>query len=79
MVLTVQAYGCRQPVKAIVTLESPQLTPVKFSHTFKDDKKVALPNPPGAPVNMTQFLMVELKKNGDKVHFKVLCALLGDV
>lgn len=72
MVLTVQAYGCRQPVKATVTMESSQSTSVKWSHKFKDGEKAALPmKPPEAADDIKIFLKVELKKNGGKVHFKV--------
>lgn len=71
MELTVQAYGCcHQPVKAKVSLDS---SSVKWSHTFKDGEKVALPNarkPPEA-ADEDIFLEVELTKNGGDVHFKV--------
>ena len=72
MVLAVQAYGCgHQPVKAKVSLES---SSVKWSHTFKDGEKTAMPDslkPPDVPADVKIFLEVELKKNGGKVHFKV--------
>lgn len=69
-VLTVQAYGCRQSVKATVNFESSQGV-TKWSHTFEDGEKAALPATP-AP-NLKILLKVELKKNGSKVHFKVQC------
>lgn len=70
--LTVQAYGCHhQPVKAKVSFESSSM---KWSHTFEDGEKAAMPDgmkPPDVPVDMKILLEVELKKNGSKVHFKV--------
>lgn len=72
MVLALQAHGCRQPLTATVTLQLKQ-TPMKWSHTFEDGEKAVLPIPtPAGPPNMKIFLMAELEKNGDKVHFKVL-------
>ena len=72
MNLTVQAYGCHhQPMKAKVGFKS---SSVNWLHTFKDGEKVALPDamkPPDVPADMKIFLEVELKKNADKVHFKV--------
>ena len=72
MDLTVQAYRCRhQPVKAKVSLDS---SSVKWSNTFKDGEKVALPNamkPPEAPAGLKIFLEAELTRTGSNVHFKV--------
>ena len=50
------------------------MTPEKWSHTFEDGDKAALPMAPGAsgvPAQMKVFLKVELKKNYDEVNFKV--------
>ena len=74
--MAVQALACNQSVKANVSLESPS---VKWSHTFKDGEKVALPDamkPDDAPSSMKQFLIVQLRKNGPYFHFTVLYALL---
>ena len=72
MVMTVQAYGCHQPLRTTVTMETFR-TPMKWSHTFKDGEQSPLPIPvPAGPVNVTVFLLVELKKAGGKIHFKVL-------
>lgn len=80
--MAVQALVCNQSVKANVSLES---SSVKWSHTFKDGEKVALPDamkPSDAPASMKQFLIVELEKHGPyntDVHFKVLRALHEDL
>ena len=80
--MAVQALVCNQSVKANVSLESSSL---KWSHTFKDGEKVALPEglkPSDAPPSLKQFLKVELVKQDPftpYVHFKVLCALHGDL
>ena len=80
--MTVQALVCNQSVKANVSLES---SSVKWSHTFKDGEKVALPDalkPSGAPPGLKQSLKVELVKHDPYslyVYFKVLCALHGDL
>ncbi|XP_020614797.1 uncharacterized protein LOC110052948 isoform X1 [Orbicella faveolata] len=73
--MAVQALVCNQSVKANVSLES---SSVKWSHTFKDGEKVALPDamkPSDAPASMKQFLIVELEKHGPyntDVHFKLV-------
>ena len=80
--MAVQALVCNQSVKANVSLES---SSVKWSHTFKDGEKVALPDalkPSDAPSSVKQFLKVELARDDPYtpyVHFKVLCALQGDL
>ena len=77
--MSVQALICNQSVKANVSLES---SSVKWSHTFKDGEKVALPDamkPSDVQDYVKQFLIVELTKNGPYVHFKVLYALHGDL
>ena len=77
MVLTVQTYGCRQPLQATVNLESytdkeSVTSGMKWSHTFEDGEKAELPIAlPDAPANMKVFLKAELKKNGGNIHFKV--------
>lgn len=72
MVMTVQAYGCRQPLSATVTMETYQ-TPMKWSHTFEDGEQAPIPIQLSAgPVNVTLSLKVELKKAGGNIHFKVL-------
>ena len=68
MVLTVQVNGCQKPLKATVSLESSGET---WSHVFEDGGKAAMPTPPGIPNNRKPFMMVNLKENGGKVHFKV--------
>ena len=70
MVMTVQAYGCHQPLRATVTVETFR-TPMKWSHTFEDSEEAPLPIHAG-PVNVKLSLQVELKKAGGKIHFKVL-------
>ena len=80
--MAVQALVCNQSVKANVSLESSSL---KWSHTFKDGEKVALPEglkPSDAPPNLKQLLKVELVKQDPftpYVRFKVLCTLHGDL
>ena len=72
MVLAVQANKCRQPLTATVTLDSSQLS-LKWSHTFEDGEKAALPIPtPAGPADMKVFLKAELENKDGKVHFKVL-------
>ena len=80
--MTVQALVCNQLVKANVTLGS---SSVKWSHTFKDGEKVALPDslkPSDALPGLKQSLKVELVKHDPYtpyVYFKVLCALHGEL
>ena len=80
--MVVQALLCNQSVKANVTLES---SSVKWSHTFKDGEKVALPDaftPPDAHSGVNQSLKVELVKHdpySPYVYFKVLSVLYGDL
>ncbi|KAL9965762.1 hypothetical protein ACROYT_G029606 [Oculina patagonica] len=83
-VLTVQVYGCHQPVKATVHTESSiagdsSNSGTEWSHTFKDGEKAALPTLPGAPANVKVFLKVELKKNGGFVHLKLVMLFESDV
>lgn len=72
MVMTVQAYGCRQPLRVTVSMDTYQ-PPMKWSHTFADGEQAPLPlQVPAGYVNVTLSLQVELKKAGGKINYKVL-------
>ncbi|KAL9978962.1 hypothetical protein ACROYT_G016548 [Oculina patagonica] len=72
MVLAVQAYGCREPLRATVSMETVYQTPMKWSHAFEDGEKAALPIPTPGGADIKVFMKAELEKNDDKVHFKLV-------
>ena len=67
---------CEDPLTATVTFKSPGFV-VDWSHTFKDGDVIKLPEDHTITEGLNSLakvsvsLKVELKRNGEKLHFKV--------
>ena len=71
MVLTVRVTKCQNKLKAAVSIDSNDQV---WARLLGDGDKAELPYPPGRP-DPKPYLKVNLKENGDKVHFKVYILL----
>ena len=72
-----QVNRCDDPLTATVTIKSPGFA-VDWSHTFKDGDVIKLPMDHVIPGELSEIaafssisLKVGLKKQGEKLHFKV--------
>ena len=67
---------CDDPITATVTVKI-QGYAVDWSHTFKDGEKIKLPlgKESGVMAQGSVSLLVVLKREGKKLHFKVTCLL----
>ena len=71
MVLTVRVTKCQNKLKAAVSIDSNDHV---WARLLGDGDKAELPSPPGMS-GPKPYLKVNLKENGDKVHFKVYILL----
>ena len=71
MVLTVRVTKCQNKLKAAVSIDSNDQV---WARLLGDGDKAELPYPPGR-LGPKPYLKVNLKENGDKVHFKVYILL----
>ena len=69
---------CDDPVTATVAIKLPGFS-VDWSHTFKDGEEIELPTDGGlgAMGQVAVSLKVGLKKEGEKLHFKVKYRIVG--